>query len=195
MNPKATSREDILEACRAIVRERGLSGISVRSVASACGIAPGTLYNYFPGKDALVLAVTADIWRDIFGFDAEQDPSAEKEPDAEQGFAAYVEKTFQGARRGMARYPGFLPAHALGLAGNDAQSSLGQEMMRSFFGRIEDGLLRALNADGNVRQDAFSDVLTREDLAELVTQQLVLLLVLGRDDCQSLVALVRRVLY
>lgn len=37
--------------------------------------------------------------------------------------------------------------------------------------------------------------LTREGFAELVTQQLVVLLVLGQDDCQPLVALARKILY
>ena len=84
MNPRSTSRETILETCRTIVRERGLSGVSVRSVASACGVAPGTLYNYFPGKEALVLAVTADVWSDILSFDVGKDNCDEKD------FASHV---------------------------------------------------------------------------------------------------------
>lgn len=189
MNPRLTSRETILEACRAIVRERGLPGISVRSVASACGVASGTLYNYFPGKDALVLAVTADVWSDILGVDAEGD-----RPD-ERDFALHVERTFQSARAGMARYPGFLPAHVLNLAEERAPRSQGREMMQSFFGQIESDMLRALEADGRVREDAFAGDLTKEGLADLVTQQLIVLLVLGHEDCKTLVALIRKILY
>lgn len=189
MNPKATSREDILEVCRGIVREQGLSGISMRTVASACGIAPGTLYNYFPGKNALVLAVTADIWSDIFSF------GPRKGTDAEKDFAAHVEKTFNSARAGMSRYPGFLPSHVLDLAADQGPRAQGREMMHSFFGHIEDDMLHALDADKRIREDAFTGGLTREGFAELVTQQLVVLLVLGQDDCQPLVALARKVLY
>ena len=115
MNPKATSREAILEVCRGIVRDRGLSGISVRSVASACGVAPGTLYNYFPGKNALLLAVTADVWSDIFTFDTSP------HEDDERGFDGYLKQTFENARAGMKRYPGFLPAHMLDLASKQDQ--------------------------------------------------------------------------
>ena len=53
MKPQATSREAILAECRAIVRHQGLSGISVRTVAAAAGVATGTLYHYFPDKRAL----------------------------------------------------------------------------------------------------------------------------------------------
>lgn len=56
-------------------------------------------------------------------------------------------------------------------------------------------MIRTLYADKRVRQDAFTGDLTREEFAELVTQQLVVLLILGKDSCGSLVAAVQRVLY
>ena len=189
MNPRSTSRETILETCRVIVRERGLAGVNVRSVASACGVAPGTLYNYFPGKDALVLAVTADVWSDILSSDAEKDKCGEKD------FASQVERAFQSAQAGMARYPGFLPAHVLSLSEERDQRSEGKEMMQAFMGRLESSMLCALESDSGVREDAFDDGLTKEGLAELVTQQLISLLVLGRGDCKALVAMIRKVLY
>lgn len=189
MNPRSTSRETILETCRAIVRERGIAGVNVRSVASACGVAPGTLYNYFPGKEALVLAVTADVWSDILSFDAGKDTCDEKD------FASHVERAFLSAQAGMARYPGFLPAHVLGLSQERDQCSEGKEMMQTFIGRLESSMLSALESDNGVREDAFDGCLTKEGLAELVTQQLISLLVLGRGDCKALVAMIRRVLY
>ena len=70
MKPQATSREDILAACRRLVREGGLEGVSVRAVATAAGVAPGTLYHYFPDKRALLTAVTADVCREVFDLDA-----------------------------------------------------------------------------------------------------------------------------
>lgn len=86
MNPKATTPEAICAACRAIVQEKGLASISIRSAAKAAGVAPTTIYTYFPNKEALLLAVTASIWQDIFDLD---------ELDEEElGFAGYVEALF-----------------------------------------------------------------------------------------------------
>ena len=51
MNTIVTSKEAILAECRAIVMEKGISSINMRSVAAACGVAVGSLYNYFPSKD------------------------------------------------------------------------------------------------------------------------------------------------
>lgn len=65
MNPMETSREEILEVSGA-VRRQGWEAVNVRAVASACGVAVGTLYNYFPSRDALVAASVESVWKDIF---------------------------------------------------------------------------------------------------------------------------------
>ncbi|MFZ4575720.1 MAG: TetR/AcrR family transcriptional regulator, partial [Phycisphaerales bacterium] len=40
---------------------RGLEGTSTRDIAAAAKIATGTLFNYFPSKEALAVALVADI--------------------------------------------------------------------------------------------------------------------------------------
>ena len=66
VNLTITSKEEILKAGRMIAQEKGLDAINMRSVATACNIALGTLYNYYSNKDELVLAVIESIWKDIF---------------------------------------------------------------------------------------------------------------------------------
>ena len=50
MNTVVTSREDILKASRRLVQEGTAEGISIRSVAAACGVSVGSIYNYFQSK-------------------------------------------------------------------------------------------------------------------------------------------------
>jgi len=47
----------IVEATTRILREHGYAGASTNRVAKLAGVSPGSLYQYFPNKDALVLAV------------------------------------------------------------------------------------------------------------------------------------------
>ncbi len=55
-------RERILAAARRKLFEDGYSGLSLRGVAGECGIAVGTIYNYFQDKDVLVASVMAEDW-------------------------------------------------------------------------------------------------------------------------------------
>ena len=52
----------ILEARRQ-VQEKGYAAMTIRSVATACGVGVGTVYNYFASKDALVAAFMLEDWQ------------------------------------------------------------------------------------------------------------------------------------
>lgn len=66
MNTVVTSKEDILKTSRELIQQKGLPAINIRSVAAACGVSVGSIYNYFDSKAALVSAVVESVWREIF---------------------------------------------------------------------------------------------------------------------------------
>ena len=45
-------REKLVREAQYQVEERGYSALTIRSVANACGVGVGTVYNYFASKDA-----------------------------------------------------------------------------------------------------------------------------------------------
>jgi AcrR family transcriptional regulator len=47
----------LLEAAEEVVAERGLEATSIAAIAERAGVAVGTLYNYFPDRDALLAAL------------------------------------------------------------------------------------------------------------------------------------------
>ena len=49
--------ERILDAATRVLSERGYDGASTNRIAAAAGISNGSLYQYFPNKDAIVVAV------------------------------------------------------------------------------------------------------------------------------------------
>ena len=49
-------RQTLIEKAIELSRTGGLSGLKLRDLARECNIALGTLYNYYPTKDSLVLA-------------------------------------------------------------------------------------------------------------------------------------------
>lgn len=66
MNQKVTSREEILSVSRELVKKEGSQAISIRSVAGACGVSVGSIYNYFGSKTKLLAATVESIWTEIF---------------------------------------------------------------------------------------------------------------------------------
>lgn len=46
--------------------KKGIAAVNMRTVASECGIALGSLYNYFSSKSELLSATIEAVWKDIF---------------------------------------------------------------------------------------------------------------------------------
>ena len=57
------AQQMILQEARRQVTERGYSAMTMKSVAAACGLAVGTLYNYYPSKDVLVASFMLEDWQ------------------------------------------------------------------------------------------------------------------------------------
>lgn len=55
-------RARFVEEARRQTMEEGYAHMTVRSVAKACGVGLGTLYNYFTSKDALTAAFMLEDW-------------------------------------------------------------------------------------------------------------------------------------
>ncbi len=55
-------QNDLLEEAKRQISENGYCATTIRSVAKACGLAVGTVYNYFPSKDMLIATFMAKDW-------------------------------------------------------------------------------------------------------------------------------------
>jgi AcrR family transcriptional regulator len=61
---KAATREAILQAAGRLFDSDGFDRTTTRDIARAAGIASGTLFNYFPTKEAIVAALAAEAIAD-----------------------------------------------------------------------------------------------------------------------------------
>jgi AcrR family transcriptional regulator len=57
---KVATRRRILEAARRLFARDGFDGAATRDLAREAGIAAGTLFNYFPTKEAVAMSLAAD---------------------------------------------------------------------------------------------------------------------------------------
>ncbi len=71
--PKATKKEivaafrtqEILAAARKLLEQRGLEAMTMDEIATAAGVAKGTLYLYFQSKDDLIQAMITQVGENI----------------------------------------------------------------------------------------------------------------------------------
>ena len=186
MNVAVTTKAEILRQCRELVAQKGLAALNMREVAQKCGVALGSLYNYFPSKTDLSLAVIESVWQDIFHTDGCQEA-------ASSSFPAYVEALFRGVGEGMRAYPRFFAAHSLSFASDEKGKA--RETMERYFAHMQGGLRRALDGDKGLRADAFEAGFSRDKLAQFTLSALVTLWLGQSPDCAVLTELLHRALY
>lgn len=184
MNPPNTSREEIMRVSRKIVSEKGLPALNMRALAKECGIALGTLYNYYSDKDELVVAAIESVWQDILEKSA---------PDSGVRFSQYVTQTYAHIIERLKDYPDFLAAHSISVAGSAKGKARG--MMERYFGKIRGELHAALREDKNVDRSIFSETFREEDLIEHILDTIPISIINGKPDCATLTEILDRLLY
>jgi AcrR family transcriptional regulator len=58
--PRGNQREHILDTALRLMSAHGSNGMSMRQLASSCGVQVAAIYHYFPSKQALLAAVVAE---------------------------------------------------------------------------------------------------------------------------------------
>lgn len=60
----ANVREQLLKEAKRQIEECGYAKTTIRSVAGACGVGIGTVYNYFASKDMLIASFMLEDWQE-----------------------------------------------------------------------------------------------------------------------------------
>lgn len=185
MNPMATSKENILQISRKLIQQNGWAGVNIRSVAAACGVSVGCIYNYFESKTDLLSATVESIWNDIF-----------HHPEDEAVFQdtlSCVRWMYKQLEYGCQRYPGFFTHHALGFVQQDPAD--GKQQMQRAWQHILDALCTVLRNDTRIRADAFTAEFTVKKFAEMLFSLMLSALVRQDFDPSTVLEIVRRTVY
>ena len=185
MNTVVTSKEDILKASRTLIQKEGWSAVNIRSVASACGVSVGSIYNYFDSKAALMGAAVESVWCEIF--------HRPENGAVFQDTLACITWLYGRMEYGCKQYPGFFSLHSLGFLGED--KSDGRQKMQQTWQHILEGLCSVLRRDANVRPDAFTREFTAEKFADLLFSLMLSALMRQDYDPGAVLEIVRRTLY
>ena len=169
MNTVVTSKEEILKTSRELIRQQGWRAVNIRSVAAACGVSVGSIYNYFDSKSDLAGATVESVWCEIF-----QRPADET---VFQDTLACIRWAYQRM--------GFL----------QEDRADGKRRMEQAWQHILDGLCAVLNRDGKIRPDAFTEQFTVEKFADVLFSLMLSALLRQDYDPTAVLEMTRRTLY
>lgn len=185
MNTTVTSREEILRTSRELIRQQGWSAVNIRTVAAACGVSVGSIYNYFDSKAALAAATVESVWQEIFH--APGDGAAFRDT---QSCVLWM---YGRMREGSTRYPGFFTLHSLGFLGESRAD--GKRRMQQTWQHIQDGLCAVLKQDPRARPDAFTPQFTPEQFADVLFSLMLSALLRQDYDPAAVLEIIHRTLY
>lgn len=185
MNKTITSKQELLEASKAIASTKGLEAISIRSVATQCEVSIGSIYNYFASKDELVIATIESIWKELIQqLVVSQDHVR---------FVDRVEQLFEGIRSGSSQYPSFFTLHSMSLAKSGKEQ--GRQAMDGYFDYLKGLLLESLQQDGLVKAGVFDETFEQKAFVDFVFSNIVSLLINQASNCSYLLRLIQKLLY
>ena len=185
MNTIITSKEAILAASKQIAAREGLANLSIREISKQCGIAVGSVYNYFPSKDAIIAETIGAIWDELI--------AQAQVFSGNCSFVAAVEQFFFMAKKGTEKYPNFLTMHSRSfhLAGKDH----GKVKMTAYFTSVSERLIAVLKADSGVSPQAFGPTFDQASFVGFVLKSMLALLQSQSDDCRVLTHMISRTIY
>lgn len=187
INTVVTSKEAILDMSRQLMQKQGWKSINIRSVASACGVSVGSIYNYFDSKSDLTAAVVESIWLDIFHFPKQEHCFKN------MGFPDCVQWIFDSMKQGAEKYPGFFTLHSMGFFEEDKEK--GRQYMNRAWEHMQHALYAVLQNDGKIRPDAFDEILTPEKFVDMVFSLIISAFIRQNYDSSAVLEMVKRMVY
>lgn len=64
-SPRKNKREEVLRKAAELIARHGFDGTSMRDIAAAVGILPGSLYYHFPSKEDMLVAIHERVVSDM----------------------------------------------------------------------------------------------------------------------------------
>lgn len=180
--------EEILEQAYELACEQGLRSLSIRSIAAACDVSVGTVYNSYASKTELINDVVGMFWQRAFA-------ETMKTLAAHEGndFIAFCEALSQSLKNALKEFRKEFLSDLSALSEGDRLSAQKREQQSFIHARA--GIKQALLSDPKIKQDQLTGALTPDALAALVWETLI---DSARDDMdydKTLFELLRTALY
>lgn len=176
-----TLRDTLLGFAREIVTRQGPDALNIRAIAKRAGVASGTLYNYFEGKDDILLAVTDEYWREAL-VDLRKEIQAENFPEQLREIYAFLR--------------GRLAASASMLMGSlRIVETAGRGRMLSMLKVLGSDIIQRMRQDRSISPDIWNENLSDGEFADFIIVNMIASLRMNAPGIDPFIEIVKRTLY
>ncbi len=185
MRKQVIDKDKLIEQAYTIAAREGISALSVRKLAAACGIAVGSVYMYFPTK----VDLTAAVFTRFFGQALFEECCR---VDGRESFVDYVRKLRGALSEALAQMDvdWFAEMRRLTRSEHEALEAARGPMVT----HMEQGLQHVLDEDPAVVRSRLVGALSPEKLCPFILGTIFTSLMEG-SDCETLFALLDASLY
>lgn len=185
MNKTIVSREVILEAAKKISYQDGLEKLNIRDTASICNISIGTVYNYFPSKADLVVAVIQDFWAKAF--------HGQLMIQENKSFIDVYKHVYKILFHNLSLFKAGLLQQISLL--DDIEKCKGKKTENEYLAHIHNFLLECLSNDANVDNSIWKEHFTKEKFIDFTMSIMLNNVKSGKQDCEFLLIVITKILY
>lgn len=182
------TQEEILERAYNLAASEGLQALSIRSVAQACDVSVGTIYNSYASKTELINDVVSRFWQHAFTETMDMVTSHN-----DKNFITFCTTLSASLKRALKAFKKDFLNELSALSTTDRLSA--QKREQQSFIHARDGIKRALLDDPHIKQDRLTGALDPDNLSALIWEAL---LDSARDNTsydETLFALLKKALY
>lgn len=184
-NSNNNFKDVILSAAKDIATKQGITKINIRSVAKTSGIAIGTVYNYFPSKGDLLVAVIEDFWEDAF-------KNIDWESFSRNNFYDNLEKIYNILCTYLNKFKeNWLDQLALLKA---QEKKLGRQRQNEYFQKICSRIIALMNMDEKLKQYQWAEIVSKEKMAEFIFENMLIMLRKGETDISFFIAILNKIM-
>ncbi|SDK89132.1 transcriptional regulator, TetR family [Clostridium cochlearium] len=181
-NPK----DRIFQSAKAIAKDKGIAKVNIRLVAKDCGIAVGTIYNYFPKKKDLIVAIIEDFWSGVF---AEINKNTVKNTD----FLFQITEIYNCLYLYLSNFKENW-IQQLSLLKSDEKMA-GRKKEDEYFKKICGIIVKAIESDLQINQNIWMENFTKQQLAKFIFNNILIMLRSDEKDIEFFIECLKKIVY
>jgi len=178
-------KKKILASAKGIASEQGISKINIRSVAEISGVSIGTVYNYYPKKDDLLVSVIEDFWSEAL-------QKIDFKTLGDQSFYGNIQEVYDILNAYFHTFKENWLNQIYLL--NEQEKKLGRKKQTEYFSKIYTTIIFLMDKDENISDKVWQNGISKEKTAEFIFDNMVLMFKKDESNFEFFIAVLKKIM-